>query len=446
MKHIINEKKIEDFIPKNNKEKIDDNILNLYKQYKQIFDKIKDKISNDEEKANAFIKKFIDFFNITNDKTKDELTILFKSKKFEKDINSIIFFFKYFETDNKDWNSKLSSEYENISQNDFKTIETKLESLKKNEIYDYKNVGDFNKLFTSLYNKKEAIDFLLLQNKDTINILKDKIDPTDRSISIKDLIDTKECISQINKMKNLKFNDKIFTYIKSLKKAKINQFVNYSKIYLSVIEIERNEFEDENDKDTKKKKNEFEDENDKDTKKKKNEEDSRNLYMQVNDIIKIEALFIIFQDNEEFKYLKEKDGPYENISLKKLKDLKNRIQIKDENKKEDDKKKDDSQIVDENKKNEDSKIEDGDNKEEDNSNIIYEEEIILKRKKLIFFKKSISNLEIIINYMKDLRAKGSSLPITITIKINDENIEYYLGEQLKKFKEIREFLSNAKNN
>ena len=63
-----------------------------------------------------------------------------------------------------------------------------------------------------------------------------------------------------------------------------------------------------------------------------------------------------------------------------------------------------------------------------------------------FFKKVISNLEIIINYMKDLRAKGSSLPIAIIIKINDENIEYYLGEQLKKFKEIREFLSNAKNN
>ena len=75
-------------------------------------------------------------------------------------------------------------------------------------------------MFTSLYNKKEAIDFLFLQNKDTINILKDKIDPTDRSINIKDIIDTKECISQINKMKNLKFNDKIFTYIKSLNKKK----------------------------------------------------------------------------------------------------------------------------------------------------------------------------------------------------------------------------------
>jgi hypothetical protein len=45
------------------------------------------------------------------------LIIIFKSKKFELDINSMIFFFGYFQTDNKDWNDKLSPEkYQNLSK------------------------------------------------------------------------------------------------------------------------------------------------------------------------------------------------------------------------------------------------------------------------------------------------------------------------------------------
>ena len=55
-------------------------------------------------------KKFIDdlknHYNITNTNLISELEILFKSKKYELDINSIIYFFEYkFEQD--DWNKKL---------------------------------------------------------------------------------------------------------------------------------------------------------------------------------------------------------------------------------------------------------------------------------------------------------------------------------------------------
>ena len=47
--------------------------------------------------------------------------------------------------------------------------------------------------------------------------------------------------------------------------------------------------------------------------------------------------------------------------------------------------------------------------------------------------------------MKVLRTKVSSLPIKITIKITMKNVEYYLGEKIVDFENIRNFLSNAKN-
>jgi hypothetical protein len=40
----------------------------------------------------------------------------------------------------------------------------------------------------------------------------------------------------------------------------------------------------------------------------------------------------------------------------------------------------------------------------------------IKRETLLFFKNIITNLEIINEYMKDLRIKGSSLPIEIILK------------------------------
>ena len=88
----------------------------------------------------------------------------------------------------------------------------------------------------------------------------------------------------------------------------------------------------------------------------------------------------------------------DDFNLEYLIHLKNKIHIKNEN-------------TDENQTDEEKKFQ-------------------LKYKILIFFKKLISNLEIINEYIKILRTKGSSLPIKISIKtkiINDQlSIEYYL--------------------
>ena len=332
-------------------------------------------------------------YDINNEKTTDELTILFKSKKYELDINSMIFFFKYFEKDNDSWNNRLSSEkYENLSSKDFSEIQTKLTELQKNGIYDYKNIQNYNKFFTCLYEKKEAIEFLFSKTNEDIEKLKDRVQPTDRTISIKDIIDTKEYNSEIIRMKKIKDNDKIFLNIKSMNETTIKQFENYSKIYESIIELDRND------------------------------EDSDNLYKKVNEIIK-SASFNIFQDSEKFFYFDGKKD--KEISFEQLVHLKNRIHIKNEN--------------DDAKENSDIK-----NEIEVQKESVGDDKLKFKSKILIFYKQIISNLEIIMEYVQVLRNKGSSLPIKISMEIRVENnktqIIYYLSGKEESFQKIRDFL------
>ena len=363
-------------------------IIKLYEQFKEIFDTIKERLSNNETRAQEFIKNLIEYYEINNENLIDELTILFKSKKYELDINSMIFFFKYFEKNNESWNNKLSEKYENLSSKDFTEIKTKLNELKTNKIYDYQNVQNYNRLFTCLYEKKQAIEFLFSKTSKDIDQLKDKIQPTDRTISIKDIIDTENCNSDIIKMKKLQDNNKIFQYIQTMNEKTIKQFENYSRVYQSVIELDNND------------------------------EDSDNLYEQVYDIIN-DASFNILQDSETFLHRKQDDkgnSKYEQIKLEDLIHLKNRIHIK--------------------------------NEKEEKSESSGDDKLKIKRKIMAFYKNTISDIEVIIEYMNVLRNKGSSLPIKITISINIKNdepsITYHLGEEKSYYKRIRDFLFKAK--
>ena len=365
-------------------------IIELYNNYTEIFDEIKKKLSNNEERAQQFIQDFIKYYEIKDPILIDELTILFKIKKYELDINSMIEFFDYFEKDNKSWNKKLSrEEYENLSETkELSEIKSKLLKLKENNIYDYQNIANYYKLFTCLYKKKEAVEFLFLRTPKDIEDLKDNIQPTDRTISIKDINDTKECNSEITRMKKIENNDTRFAYIQSMNKETITKFENYSKIYESVIELYNND------------------------------EDSDNLYDQVRQIIE-DATFNIFQDSEKFFYGKDS----KDISKKKLIRLKNRIQIKGESNK---------------------------NEQNDIISNTGEDKLEIKRKILLFYKNIISNLEVILEYMKVLRNKGSSLPIKIQIKVkinnkNEPSISYSLEKEKNvSFEKIRNFLFDAK--
>ena len=285
------------------KDNININILN--NKYKEIFKEIKEKLNNSDDRATDFIKELIIYCEISNTNLIDELTILFKSKKYELDINSIKFFFEnYFEKDNKDWNDRLPSiDYKNKWEENFQNIKEDLNKLRENGIYDYKNIGKYNKLFTCLYNKKEAIDFLFSKTSDEIHKLIDKINPNNRTINIKDIIDIERCIFAITEMRALKNNFKIFEYIKRLDDKTISQFENYSRIYSPIIKLDY-----------------------------RDDDISYNVYDKVVNIIR-EATFNILQDTENIIYINKNNEEIrkEGKIMEELIQIKNKIENNEDN-------------------------------------------------------------------------------------------------------------------
>ena len=359
------------------------NVNNLYENtdFKDIIEKIKEKISNNEEKAQKFITKFIDYYDIKDENLINDLTILFKSKKYENDVNSIIFFFEYFDKKNTEL-----SKYKDLSKKSFQEIKNTLEDLKKSQIYDYQHIQNYNKLFTSLDKKKEAFDYLFNKKEEDFEDLENRIELTNRTIKIKDITDTKNCVFHINKMKAMDFYQR-FLYIKKLSEQVISQFINYSKKYLSIIELDLYY------------------------------DDSENIYEQVRSIIQHELVLNIFQDYDNFFYYNNQKE-IKNITFEKLMFLKNKI----------------PPIP--------PKTENNENDQFEKNNMINK-----KHKELIFFKEVLTNLEIIIKYMKFLRAKGSSLPIKISIILKNMNyINYYLDQKNVDFIFIRNYLMNVKDN
>ena len=404
--------KIGDFLKANNDST---DVNKLYEENKDIFDKIRENLSINETEAEKFVDKLKSHYSITNEKLIDDLNILFKSKKYELEINSIIYFFKFFKEDKTiitDWNNKIPETYKDLSEKDFKTIKTILVKLQKDGIYDYqyeyknenenKNKDDnkneskikdnekvyynYNRIFTCLYGQKEAIDFIfekINQKKLNLDYLKNKMQATSKTLNIKDVIDTEECICHINKMNLEKTNMERLNYIKSLKNKAIEQFENYSKIYLAIIELDRSD------------------------------DFSDDVYDQVFSKIEEDLTLNILQDEENFMYFSKKDNKFQPLSMKDLIDIKKKIPNEKENETE---------------------------KNNDLNDTLKD-----KLKTLIFFKNLVTNLEIITKYMKVLREKGCSLPIKINIKVKMHNVNYYLEDKEVKMNDILDFLLNAKN-
>jgi hypothetical protein len=229
----------------------------------------------------------------------EDLSLLFKSKVYEMVLKSIIYFFKNlnFPQDNKD---NFIAKIPDISKiEDLEKLKENLDDLKdKHQIYDYTQPKENYKFFTSLYEKKEAIDFLLEKIKESdveknIKNLYDRIDPTNRTITINNIDDTKRCIEIFIKFRDLENYKEIFNYITTkLTEADIQKFERYSKNYSSIIELDRND------------------------------DSSLTLYEEVNKYIQ-DANFIFRQDKEDFFY--GKDGT---TNMEELIHLKNKIHIK----------------------------------------------------------------------------------------------------------------------
>ena len=357
----------------------------IYKNNTKIFDKIKDILSNNESKADQLIDQIKEHNKgILKSRTEiiNDLTIIFKSKKYEMDLKSIFFFFESINPDDKNWNKNIPKEYENLSKMDLTTLKKTLETLKGTHIYDYDKKTNYFKLFTSLYEKKEAIDFLIAKIDQDITYLYDRIEPTNRTISIEKIKDCEECIEIFKKFKEYKTNSDLFEYIKKeINDEKIKLFESFSKNYSSIIELDRND------------------------------NSAFNLFGLVDEIV-LNASLIFYQDNEDFRYGKDKTTKTE---MENLIHLKNRIHIKAQKGKEN-------------------------NNNTGNKKDSFQE----KCEKLIFFKETISNLELIYDNMKVLRTKGSSLPILIIIEINYPHIKYSINKKDVNFDFINDYLFKAK--
>jgi len=361
----------------------EENFVNIFKNIKEELGK------KDESKSKEFIEQMIEYFNIKDGKKIEELKIIIKSKKYEMVVKSIKFFFDNFS------GTKITLPRNiELSEMKLKNLNSTLEQLKKNNIFDYESNSPFYRVFISFYEKKEAIDFLM--SKINIDIdkfkktIKGKLDPTNRSISIKDIDDTIECLGHFKILTSFSESSKIIDHLKELDEEKIKKFESYSKKYPSIIELDR-----------------------------KNEKDA---FEKVYQIIQ-DASLIFKLDNEDFCY--KIDGENNPIEIKELIDLKNKINIQPKNN------------INEEKNEE---------KDEEKSEAIKESDPYeMKCDKLIFFKKVISNLEIIYDKINLLREKGFNIPIRIDIVINYPEDIYKLNEQKKDFNFIKDYLLTIKN-
>ena len=353
----------------NKKDEINDEL-------KQLFEKIgknsipKDKINENEIKAKA---------------------LYFNCKIYEEHINSIFDFFSYFHNDDKEWDDYLCIKYKNISNKEQKVA--LLKELKEKNIYNYENVENHIKFFNYLYQKKQAYDFLLNNKTEDINLLYNKIEPNNRTITCKEIADTIDCVGLFQEIKKLNNNFDIFNYIKeNINDENLKKFKSFTDNFVSIIELNQNfDF-------------------------------SINLYDEVKDIV-TKADFVFEQNTEKFIYyvsnVIEKEEEVKITSIEHLKYLKNKIHIK-------------------------PKLESM--TQNDNMNEVNTESYNRKYELLLFFKKIVNNIEIINDYMKVLRIKGSSLPILINIIIEYPNTKYYLKNEETTFDKIKNFLFDAKNN
>ena len=79
-------------------------------------------------KQTNLLKKMKNYFEIKDQDLINKLIIIINSKKYEIDVQSIIFFFQSFQLDNNMWNNIFSEE--NVR---FSSGEIDIEDLKKNQ-------------------------------------------------------------------------------------------------------------------------------------------------------------------------------------------------------------------------------------------------------------------------------------------------------------------------
>ena len=358
------------------------------KPFEKIFKDIKEELGRkDEKKSDEFLEQMKKNFNIMNEKVIKDLKMLINSKKYEMIVKSIDYFFWNFL--NKDLN--LPEESKKLSEQPLDKLNSFLLELNKKKYYDYESNNIYYRVFTSIYEKKEAMDFLIrkineapepkyfenlndkkLQKKfeKLSEKLQNNLDPTNRSITIDDIDDTIDCLKHVNLLLDKKIPD-IIKYLSSLDEPEIKKFESFSKKYASIIALDM-----------------------------KSGGDS---FKEVYDIIE-NATLLFHLDSEDIKINGDRKK-----NIDELIKLGNKINIQYQ----------------------------GEKKEKN----IFE----LKCDKLLFFKDIVSKIEIIYDKIDILRIKGYNIPIEINIEIKYPNVTYNLYGKPKDFNYIAEYLFKIKN-
>ena len=365
-----------------------------------------------EENKNEYVRKIIsesqqdsgiqkELYSLINggEKTDDEINLILNSKIYEIDLKSMFYFLDKFKKIKKEIGEWIEKCFE-IHKNDFSEMKIKsppeiintLKELKEKDLYDYikelniTKKSNYIKVFNSFFDNNQGLDFLNNNNTDDIKQLYDKVDPTNKTITMKDISYTINCIGYFQELKEKNSLKEIIGDIKTKMENEdfYNAFDSFSKNYRSIIELNRNfDF-------------------------------SLSIYEEISKIIN-NAKFYFNKNDEEFKY-KINDNEYKNIKIEEIRVLKNKIQIKKEGKT-------------------DSMNSDSDK--------FYD-----KYKKLEFFKELSNCIEDIYSLMNILRIKGSTLPISIRVEVAYPEKNFYIGESKEsiEFKELQNYLSKAKTN
>ena len=367
-----------DIIKKDSQNDIIKKIKEQYKEDKAIQNELSSLISGEQQ-------------------NEEEVMILLNAKNFEKDLKSIFDFFSYFKN-NENLNRELDEWIEKCkdlsNEQDNSKIQIILNELKKAGIYDYKNniekKCNYIIFFNLFFENKQALEFLDRKTIEDIKPLYDKIVPG-ADLTINNITDTINCVGFFQELKKIEGGLKeLIDYIKARLDEKdltiLQGFKRYLEVYRAVIELNENfDF-------------------------------AQSIYKEINEII-TESKFIFNKNNDELNVINrdKEDLKYKIITFDKIRELKNKIQLKQEGKKE--------------------------SLHDANSN-----NYIKRYEKLKFFKDLTVNIEEIKELMTVLRMKGSTLSISICVNISYPDVNYILDGKKRDFKDIHDFLSKAKTN
>ena len=345
---------------------------------KEMIEKIKT-----QYEGNQMIQKELTSLISGKQQNEEEIMILFNGKIFEKDLNAMFEFFGYFKNNEivmkelDEWKSKCK-DFSNAE--DTSKMKNVLKELKKEGIYDYKKNNETKNNYINFFNlffeKGQALAFLDQHTAEEIKPLYDKIDPNGSELNMNDISDTINCVGFFQELKKIEGGMKeIIKYIQNNISEKdsviYKRFKHYIEISRRVIELNENfDF-------------------------------SQQIYTEIDEIIN-NSKFIFNKNSDEFNVISRKGDEikYKIIYIENIRRLKNKIQLKQEGKKE--------------------------------SNFDKNSSYGKKFEKLKFFKDLSINIEEIYEVMNLLRTKGSTLPISICVDISYPDVTYYLGQDGKK--------------